>query len=158
MLPSTQQDFVFLGHNGGLGHLLTIPEISMYNIYDPYWLSGTGSYYIYCLLVYFTPYIQDLCALTFIDNPPIPLLLLYLGLPLKVEVLAVNAVFSFCRLIMTSYRVSRYLVDSRLVGRVVCLVRSPLDYVLKSRYKNTFTGSLSNSVTHLTDTQRYYII
>ena len=52
VLPSTQQDFVFLGHNGGLGHLLTIPEISMYNIYDPYWLSGTGSYYIYSLLSY----------------------------------------------------------------------------------------------------------
>ena len=49
IMPATQQDFVFLGHNGGLGHLLTIPEISMYNIYDPYWLSGTFRCYLYVI-------------------------------------------------------------------------------------------------------------
>ena len=36
LLPKNQQDFVFIGHNGGLGHLLTIPEFSFYNVYDEY--------------------------------------------------------------------------------------------------------------------------
>ena len=35
--PLEQQDFVFIGHNGGLGHLLTIPEISFYNIYNSFY-------------------------------------------------------------------------------------------------------------------------
>ncbi|KAL7574563.1 hypothetical protein ACA910_015913 [Epithemia clementina (nom. ined.)] len=35
-LPKDQQDFVFIGHNGGLGHFLTIPELSFYNIYNDY--------------------------------------------------------------------------------------------------------------------------
>lgn len=35
-LPADQQDFVFIGHNGGLGHLLTIPELCIYNVYDNY--------------------------------------------------------------------------------------------------------------------------
>jgi hypothetical protein len=74
--------------------LITIPELSMYNIYDPY------------LFV----------------------------LPLKFEVLLVNAIFSLCRLFMDSYRVSRYLVANKYIGRVVCLVRSPLDYVRAHLY------------------------
>ena len=36
MLPMDQQDFVFIGHNGGLSHLLTIPELNIYKIYDDY--------------------------------------------------------------------------------------------------------------------------
>jgi len=36
LLPKRQQDFVFIGHNGGLGHLLTIPELCLYNVYNPY--------------------------------------------------------------------------------------------------------------------------
>lgn len=36
LLPNDQQDFVFIGHNGGLGHLLTIPELCIYNVYDEY--------------------------------------------------------------------------------------------------------------------------
>ena len=36
LLPKDQQDFVFIGHNGGLGHFLTIPELSFYNIYNDY--------------------------------------------------------------------------------------------------------------------------
>jgi len=36
MQPSNQQDFVFIGHNGGVGHFLTTPEISVYNVYDSY--------------------------------------------------------------------------------------------------------------------------
>ena len=40
LIDAKQQDFVFLGHNGGLGHFLTCPEVSMYNIYDPYKTTG----------------------------------------------------------------------------------------------------------------------
>ncbi|GKZ01390.1 hypothetical protein MPSEU_001089800 [Mayamaea pseudoterrestris] len=36
MLPKSQQDFCFIGHNGGLSHLLTIPELCIYKIYDDY--------------------------------------------------------------------------------------------------------------------------
>ena len=36
LAPANQQDFVFIGHNGGLGHLLTCPEVSVYNVYDKY--------------------------------------------------------------------------------------------------------------------------
>lgn len=36
LLPKDQQDFVFIGHNGGLGHLLTIPELCVYKVYDEY--------------------------------------------------------------------------------------------------------------------------
>lgn len=36
MLPKDQQDFVFIGHNGGLGHLMTIPELCFYKVYDEY--------------------------------------------------------------------------------------------------------------------------
>ena len=36
LLPKQQQDFVFIGHNGGLGHLFTIPELCIYNVYDDY--------------------------------------------------------------------------------------------------------------------------
>lgn len=34
LLPEKKQDFVFIGHNGGLGHLLTVPEVCFYNVYD----------------------------------------------------------------------------------------------------------------------------
>ena len=34
LLPPQKQDFVFIAHNGGFGHLLTIPEVSFYNMYD----------------------------------------------------------------------------------------------------------------------------
>ena len=33
---SLLNNFVFIGHNGGLDHLLTCPEFSVYNIYDKY--------------------------------------------------------------------------------------------------------------------------
>lgn len=36
LAPPNKQDFVFIGHNGGLGHLLTCPEFSVYNVYDSY--------------------------------------------------------------------------------------------------------------------------
>lgn len=40
LLPDNQQDFVFIGHNGGLGHLLTVPEFCFYNVYDKYKTTG----------------------------------------------------------------------------------------------------------------------
>ena len=40
LLPAKQQDFVFIGHNGGLGHLLTVPEFCFYNVYDKYRMTG----------------------------------------------------------------------------------------------------------------------
>jgi sterol desaturase/sphingolipid hydroxylase (fatty acid hydroxylase superfamily) len=36
LLPREQQDFVFIGHNGGLGHLMTVPELCIYNVYNDY--------------------------------------------------------------------------------------------------------------------------
>lgn len=36
LLPAKQQDFVFIGHNGGLGHMLTCPEFNVYNVYQKY--------------------------------------------------------------------------------------------------------------------------
>uniref|UniRef100_A0A6U3SBG0 Fatty acid hydroxylase domain-containing protein n=1 Tax=Ditylum brightwellii TaxID=49249 RepID=A0A6U3SBG0_9STRA len=36
LAPPNKQDFVFIGHNGGLGHLLTCPEFSVYNVYEKY--------------------------------------------------------------------------------------------------------------------------
>jgi len=36
LLPKNQQDFVFIGHNGGLGHYFTCPEFNFYNLYDDY--------------------------------------------------------------------------------------------------------------------------
>jgi sterol desaturase/sphingolipid hydroxylase (fatty acid hydroxylase superfamily) len=40
MLPKSQQDFVFIGHNGGLGHYYTTPEFSLYNVYQDYPRTG----------------------------------------------------------------------------------------------------------------------
>lgn len=40
LLPAKQQNFVFIGHNGGLGHLLTVPELCFYNVYDEYKMTG----------------------------------------------------------------------------------------------------------------------
>lgn len=36
MKPALQQDVVFIGHNAGLGHLLTCPELSIYNSYGDF--------------------------------------------------------------------------------------------------------------------------
>jgi sterol desaturase/sphingolipid hydroxylase (fatty acid hydroxylase superfamily) len=37
LLPKQQQDFVFIGHNAGLSHMLTCPEWNVYNAYQQYW-------------------------------------------------------------------------------------------------------------------------
>ena len=57
LLPSDQQDFVFIGHNGGLGHLFTIPELCLYNVYDEYvrtWLPIKLEFFIMHLICVFT--------------------------------------------------------------------------------------------------------
>jgi len=87
--PANQQDFVFIGHNGGLGHIFTIPEISVYNIYDAY---------------------------------------IRTWLPIHVELLLVKAFFGLSSLFLNSYSLSRYLVNNEFIGRVVIVIRSPLDY------------------------------
>lgn len=89
LLPRVKQDFVFIGHNGGLGHLLTIPEISMYNVYDSYQRTW---------------------------------------LPIEAELLLVMIANFFLRLVSQSYKVSRYLVDGQFIGRIICVLRTPLDY------------------------------
>ena len=95
LLASKKQDFVFIGHNGGLGHLLTIPEISIYNVYDTYMKSY---------------------------------------LPLEVEFFLLNVFAIILRCFSSFYRVSRYLIDGQYVGRVVCLLRTPMDYIRKSHF------------------------
>jgi len=96
MAPKNQQDIVFIGHNGGLGHLLTVPEISVYNVYDRY----QRTY-----------------------------------LPLSVEFMIVAVVSFFARLVAKSYKLSRYLVDNQYIGRIICVWRTPIDYMSKSGYK-----------------------
>ncbi len=96
MLPAKQQDFVFIGHNGGLGHLLTCPEFSVYNVYDKY-------------------------RRTF--------------LPLQVEFILVHMVCLVCRVFMKCYSLSRYLINGSKIGRIICILRTPIDYIYPSHYK-----------------------
>ena len=96
MLPAKQQDFVFIGHNGGLGHLLTCPEFSVYNVYDSY-------------------------RRTF--------------LPLQVEFILVYIVSLICRMFMKCYSLSRYLINGNKIGRIICILRTPIDYIYPSHYK-----------------------
>jgi len=111
MMPQEKQDFVFIGHNGGLGHLLTIPEVSVYNVYDSYrrtWL------------------------------------------PLEAEFLLVALVNQFVRLAATSYKCSRYLVDGKHIGRIVCILRTPMDYMRKK----VFAGINADIVKLIKDENR----
>lgn len=96
LLPASKQDFVFIGHNGGLGHLLTVPEMSVYNVYDKY----TRTW-----------------------------------LPIELELLLVNCVnHVIFRAFSTCYSLSRYLVDNKHVGRVICVLRTPIDYATPANY------------------------
>ena len=95
LLPRAKQDLVFIGHNGGLGHLLTIPEFSVYNVYDSYrrtWL------------------------------------------PLEAELILVSLANRLLRLVAASYKVSRYLVDGQFIGRIICVLRTPIDYASQANY------------------------
>jgi sterol desaturase/sphingolipid hydroxylase (fatty acid hydroxylase superfamily) len=94
MLPAKQQDFVFIGHNGGLGHFLTIPELCFYNVYNDY----------------------------------------KMYLPLKVEIFVMHAICLMTRLFLSFYSCSRYCIANEYVGRIICLLRTPYDYMTPSRY------------------------
>ncbi|GFH49175.1 hypothetical protein CTEN210_05651 [Chaetoceros tenuissimus] len=95
LLPAEQQDFVFIGHNGGLGHLLTCPEFNVYNVYDKY-------------------------RRTF--------------LPLQVEFMLCHLAGIVSRKIAKAYYVSRYCINGNKIGRIICVLRTPIDYIYPSRY------------------------
>lgn len=95
LLPADQQDFVFIGHNGGLGHVLSCPEFSVYNVYEKY-------------------------RRTF--------------LPLQAEFMIIHAINCVCRLFLKSYTVSRYCIDGAKIGRIACVLKTPIDYIYPSRY------------------------
>jgi Delta7-sterol 5-desaturase len=95
MLPAKQQDFVFIGHNGGLGHALSCPEVCPYNVYDEY-------------------------RSTF--------------LPIQVEFLIMAVVGFIGRLVVKNYKVSRYLIDDKFIGRVICILRTPIDFMNPKTY------------------------
>lgn len=92
--PANQQDFVFVGHNAGLDHLMSCPEISVYNVYNTF----------------------------------------RFRLPLAVEFFFMHIVGIFARLFMKNYRVSRYLVDNKFIGRVITIVRTPWDFASPKTY------------------------
>jgi len=104
LLPQDQQDFVFIGHNGGLGHLLTCPEFSVYNVYDEY----------------------------------------KRFLPMKLEFLLMGVIGYICRLFMKSYSLSRYAINSVKIGRVICIVRTPIDYFSRKNH-----GSVNREILQL---------
>jgi len=95
-MPAKKQDFVFIGHNGGLGHLLTCPEFSVYNMYDSY-------------------------KRTF--------------LPIQVEFVLAHAAAQIARLFVSSYSLSRYLVQDTHIGRIICVLRTPIDYMSPKCYR-----------------------
>eukprot|EP00544_Gedaniella_sp_CCMP2646_P005119 CAMPEP_0202493884 /NCGR_PEP_ID=MMETSP1361-20130828/10042_1 /ASSEMBLY_ACC=CAM_ASM_000849 /TAXON_ID=210615 /ORGANISM="Staurosira complex sp., Strain CCMP2646" /LENGTH=653 /DNA_ID=CAMNT_0049124245 /DNA_START=42 /DNA_END=2003 /DNA_ORIENTATION=- len=90
MLPADQQDFVFIGHNGGLGHLFTIPELCFYNVYDEY---------------------------------------VRTWLPIKVEFFIMHVICQTTRIFTKFYYCSRFCIANQYVGRIICLARTPWDYM-----------------------------
>mmetsp|Transcript_33418 Transcript_33418/g.50409 ORF Transcript_33418/g.50409 Transcript_33418/m.50409 type:complete len:656 (+) Transcript_33418:132-2099(+) len=96
LLPPKQQDFVFIGHCGGLGHLLTCPEVSVYNVYDKW-----------------------------IRSP----------LPLSIEFLLVHLCNLVYGLFAKYYSVSRYLINGSKIGRIIVILKSPIDYIYPKRHK-----------------------
>ena len=95
LIAQDKLDFVFIGHNGGLGHFLTIPEYCFYNMYDPY---------------------------------------LSTGLPMEIEFLIIDAIVKFFKLFMPMYNVSKYCINNHFIGRISVLMRTPIDYLTKSKY------------------------
>jgi sterol desaturase/sphingolipid hydroxylase (fatty acid hydroxylase superfamily) len=95
LLAPNKQDFVFIGHNAGLGHLLTVPEYSIYNLYDSY---------------------------------------KQMWLPIHLEMVIMKGLCSVMSLFTSCYKMPRYLVDGKHIGRVICIIRSPLDYFSESNF------------------------
>jgi sterol desaturase/sphingolipid hydroxylase (fatty acid hydroxylase superfamily) len=95
MLSEKQQDFCFIGHNGGLGHFLTIPELCFYNVYNDY-------------------------VRTF--------------LPIKLEFFIMHGIGLLSRVFFSFYYCSRFCVASEHIGRIICLLRTPWDYMSPASY------------------------
>jgi sterol desaturase/sphingolipid hydroxylase (fatty acid hydroxylase superfamily) len=95
LLPKEQQDFVFIGHNGGLGHYFTTPEFSFYNVYNDY------------------PRTR---------------------LPIKLEFYIAHLIALFYRLFARFYTCSRFCVANEYIARIICLSRTPYDYMTPKNY------------------------
>jgi len=117
LLPAKQQDFVFIGHNGGLGHMLTCPEFNVYNVYEKYSFS----------------------------------------LPLQLDFMICDLICHIARLFIKCYTCSRYLINGKKIGRIICLARSPLDYMIPKRYDAVNAGILKLIKDQYTESgTRYY--
>jgi len=55
-------------------------------------------------------------------------------LPYQVEFLFCAAVAAFMRLFTPVYTCSRYLINGNLIGRVICICRTPIDYLSPKNY------------------------
>lgn len=55
-------------------------------------------------------------------------------IPYTVEFLFCNMVGAFCRLFFSAYTCSRYMINDKLIGRVICICRTPIDYINPKRY------------------------
>jgi Fatty acid hydroxylase superfamily len=95
LLPKKQQDFVFIGHNGGLGHYLTTPEFSFYNVYNDYPRTG---------------------------------------LPIKLEFYIAHLIALVYRFFARFYYCSRFCVANEYIARIICLSRTPYDYMTPKHY------------------------
>jgi hypothetical protein len=95
MLPIMKQDFVFIGHNGGLGHYFTTPEFSYYNVYNDY-----------------------------------PRTIL----PIKYEFMIAHFIALIYRIFARFYYCSRFCVGNEYIARIICLARTPYDYMSPKNY------------------------
>jgi len=55
-------------------------------------------------------------------------------LPYMVEFAFCNMVAFFLRFVMSAYTCSRYMINDKLIGRVICICRTPVDYINPKRY------------------------
>ena len=95
LLPPKKQDFVFIGHNGGLGHYFTTPEFSFYNVYNDYPRTV---------------------------------------LPIKMEFYISHLIALLYRLFARFYYCSRFCVANEYIARIICLARTPYDYMTPKNY------------------------
>lgn len=65
-------------------------------------------------------------------------------LPYAVEFAFCNVVGTICRLVMSAYTCSRYMINDKLIGRVICICRTPIDYINPQRY-----ASVNNDIVTL---------
>ena len=55
-------------------------------------------------------------------------------LPYQVEFMFCASVAAMIRLVMSAYTCSRYMINDKLIGRVICICRTPIDYIDPRRY------------------------